>query len=41
LEWLHSPIPMLRGRQPIDLIRQGDLDQVVSILSGILSGASA
>jgi len=41
LKWLYSPVPMLRGRQPIDLIRQGDLDQVVSILSGILSGASA
>ena len=41
LEWLHSPVPLLRGRQPIDLIRQGELDQVVGILSGILSGASS
>lgn len=41
LEWLHSPVPMLRGRQPIDLIRQGNLEEVVSILSGILSGASS
>jgi uncharacterized protein (DUF2384 family) len=41
LEWLHSPVPLLRERRPIDLIRQGELDQVVSVLSGILSGASS
>lgn len=39
LEWLHSSVPLLRGRRPIDLIREGELDEVLSVLSGLLSGA--
>jgi putative toxin-antitoxin system antitoxin component (TIGR02293 family) len=41
LEWLHTPVPMLRGRQPIDLIRKGELEQVISVLAGLYSGAFA
>jgi putative toxin-antitoxin system antitoxin component (TIGR02293 family) len=41
LEWLHTPVPTLRGRQPIDLIRRGELDQVIEVLAGLHSGAFA
>jgi uncharacterized protein (DUF2384 family) len=41
LEWLYSPVPLLRDRRPIDLIRKGDLDEVLSILTGIYTGASS
>ena len=39
LEWLYGPVPMLRGRRPIDLIRKGELDEIVSVLAGLQSGA--
>lgn len=38
-EWLYSPVPALRGRRPIDLIRDGELEAVVSVLAGLHSGA--
>ena len=41
LAWLYGPVPMLRGRRPIDLIRQGELDPVLSALAGMYSGAQA
>lgn len=41
LEWLYSPVPMLRGKRAIDLIRRGELDEVVSVLAGLHSGAYA
>lgn len=41
LEWLYSPVPLLRGRCPIDLIREGELDEVVSVLAGIHTGAAS
>jgi putative toxin-antitoxin system antitoxin component (TIGR02293 family) len=41
LEWLYSPVPMLQGRRAIDLIRKGALDDVLSILAGLHSGAYA
>ena len=37
--WLHGAVPMLRGRRPIDLIRRGELDDVLSVLAGLYSGA--
>jgi len=39
LEWLYSPVELLRDRRPIDLVRHGELDEVVAVLSGIHSGA--
>jgi uncharacterized protein (DUF2384 family) len=39
LSWLYGSVPLLRGQRPIDLIRRGELDQVISILAGIHSGA--
>ena len=41
LGWLYSPVGMLRGRRPIDLIRSGELDPVLSILAGLYSGTSS
>ena len=38
-EWLHSPVPMLGNRKPIDLIRNGDFDGIISTLAGLYSGA--
>lgn len=40
MEWLYSLVPLLRGRRPIDLIKQGELNEVLSILAGLYSGAS-
>jgi len=39
LEWLYSPVPLLRDRRPIDLIRKGEFDEVMSVLAGHYSGA--
>jgi uncharacterized protein (DUF2384 family) len=41
LTWLYSEVPMLRGQLPIDVIRKGELDEVISILAGLYSGAFA
>jgi len=41
LEWLYSPVPLLRDRRPIDLIRKGEFDEVLSVLAGHYSGAFA
>lgn len=41
MQWLYSAVPLLRGRRPIDLIRLGELDEVMSILAGLYSGASS
>ena len=38
-EWLYSSVPLLRGRRPIDLMREGELDQVLSVLAGLYSGS--
>ena len=40
-EWLYSPVPMLRGRTPVSLLVEGEIDQVVSVLAGLESGAFA
>jgi len=39
LAWLYSPVEILRNRRPIDLVREGALDTVISVLAGIHSGA--
>ncbi len=39
LEWLHSSVPMLRGRSPYAEIQQGNLDGVVAVLAALESGA--
>jgi len=39
LEWLYNPVPLLRDRRPIDLIRKGEFDRVLSVLAGHYSGA--
>ena len=41
LEWLHEPVPMLRGRTPLSLIVKGQLDDVIGVLAGLASGAFA
>jgi putative toxin-antitoxin system antitoxin component (TIGR02293 family) len=38
-EWLHSPVRTFRGRTPISMIRQGNLNAVVEALATIESGA--
>lgn len=38
-DWLYRSVPSLKGKRPIELIKRGELDKVISILSGIQSGA--
>lgn len=38
-EWLHEPVPMLRGRTPMSLVVKGQLDDVIGVLAGLESGA--
>ena len=38
-EWLYSSVPLLQGRRPIDLLRGGELDRVLSVLAGHYSGS--
>ena len=40
-EWLHAPVPMLRGRTPMALIRAGNLRDVIGVLAGLEAGAFA
>jgi uncharacterized protein (DUF2384 family) len=39
LAWLYRSVPLLRGRRPVDLMRRGELDDVLSVLAGLYSGA--
>jgi uncharacterized protein (DUF2384 family) len=39
--WLRGPVPLLDGRRPIDLIRQGNLDEVTQVLAGLHAGSFA
>jgi putative toxin-antitoxin system antitoxin component (TIGR02293 family) len=39
LGWLYSPVEFLRGRRPIDLMRNGDIDDVLAVLASLYSGA--
>ncbi len=40
-QWLHTPVPVLRGRTPMALIRSGDLRAVIGVLAGLEAGAFA
>lgn len=40
-EWLHSPVPLLRGRSPASLIQENRSDEVIAILAGLAAGAHA
>src|SRR5688572_12463704 len=33
LEWLHEPVPMLRGRTPISYLRTGNFNNVLGVLA--------
>lgn len=37
--WLHQAVPALRGRTPISLLMDGDLDSVIGVLTTHMSGA--
>ena len=37
--WLHQPVPALRGRTPISVLIDGDIDAVLSVLGTHASGA--
>lgn len=39
LRWLYEPVPLLQERRPVDLIRKGELNEVLSILAGFYSGS--
>jgi len=39
-EWLHSSVPMLRGRSPISFLEEGRLDEVIGVLAVFESGAA-
>ena len=39
VEWLHGPVPALRGRTPLSLLLRGELDEVVGVLANLESGA--
>ena len=39
LRWLYTHVPLLQGRRPIDLMRKGELDEVLLVLAGHYSGA--
>ena len=37
--WLYRAVPILGGHRQIDLMRRGELDDVLSVLAGLYSGA--
>lgn len=37
-EWLHDAVPSLRGRTPMSLIVQGQIDDVIGALTGLEAG---
>ena len=39
ITWLYTPVPLLEGRRPIDLMRRGKLDEVIAALETYQSGA--
>jgi uncharacterized protein (DUF2384 family) len=39
--WLHQPVPALRGRTPISVLAEGDVDGVLGLLATHASGAHA
>jgi transcriptional regulator with XRE-family HTH domain len=41
LEWLYGSVPLVRGQRPIDLMRKGELDEVLAVLTGLYSVSQA
>ena len=39
LRWLNKTVPVLKGRRPIDLIKRGKLDEVITALTTFQTGA--
>ena len=39
--WIHSPLPVLKGRTPLGALRKGAWDEVLGILAGLESGSFA
>jgi transcriptional regulator with XRE-family HTH domain len=39
LEWLYGSAPLVRGQRPIDLMRKGELDEVLAVLTSLYSVA--
>lgn len=39
--WMHSPLPLLKGRTPLGALRKGGWDEVLGVLAGLESGAFA
>lgn len=39
ITWLYTRVPLLEGRRPIDLMRRGKLDEVITALETYQSGA--
>src|SRR5574337_491941 len=37
--WLYHPAPALKGRSPVSVLIEGDLDQVLALLATHVSGA--
>lgn len=37
--WIHSPLPVLKGRSPLSALRKNAWDEVLGILAGLHSGA--
>lgn len=38
-EWMHEPVPALRGRTPFSLVISAQMDDVIGLLAGLESGA--
>jgi uncharacterized protein (DUF2384 family) len=38
-QWLHQAVPALKGRMPISVLTEGDIDSVLSLLATHASGA--
>ncbi len=38
LRWMHTPVPMLRGRRPISYVLNGELDPVIEALASLEAG---
>jgi uncharacterized protein (DUF2384 family) len=39
LEWLHSPVPAFRGRSPLSLLREGQLDELIEAVATLDAGS--
>ncbi|MHB1862742.1 MAG: helix-turn-helix domain-containing protein [Gemmatimonadaceae bacterium] len=37
--WLYQPVPALKGRMPISVLTEGDIDSVLGVLATHVSGA--